>query len=232
MNRFAPLAGVAVIRQWIADDTPLKRLLTAQGWMTRAYFEARYLVADPWRLATSTYERTRARATLDVLEGRRYSSALDVGCGEGVFTSQLLDRCDRILAVDVSSLAIRRAQRRFAADPRVEVRRLDIRTEPLDRTFDLVLCAEIFYYFSRAECDAVAARLVRLAAPGGDVCLLHGTSAHDAAIAAGAPVPPGAMSASAIHERFRYIPGLAIVRDELHPRYRITLLRRLENPRG
>ena len=232
MNPSAPPAGIPAIRQWIADDTPLKRFLTAQRWMARAYFEARYMVADPWHLATSAYERERARATLEVLEGRRYSSAVDVGCGEGLFASRLLDRCDRIVAVDFSSLAVRRARRRFAVEPRVEVRHLDIRTEPLDRSFDLVLCAEVFYYLSRDEREAVGARLVTLAAPGGDLCLIHGTSAHDAAIVTGAPLRPGSTSAASIHQWFRQVPGLAVVRDVLHPRYRITLLRRIEESRG
>jgi SAM-dependent methyltransferase len=232
MNRTAPLAGVAAIRQWVADDTPLKRFLTAQRWMVRAYFEARYTVADPWHLATSTYERERARATLEVLEGRRYPCAIDVGCGEGLFASRLLDRCDRIVAVDFSSLAVRRARRRFAAEPRVEVRHLDIRTAPLDRSFDLVLCAEVFYYLSRAERETVGARLVRWVAPGGDLCLIHGASAHDAAIATGTPPRPGSTSAASIHEWFRHVPGLAVLRDARHPRYRITLLRRFEESRG
>ena len=165
MNRSVPLAGVATIRRWIADDTPLKRVLTAQRWMVRAYFEARYVVSDPWHLATSAYEQERARATLEALEGRRYLDAVDVGCGEGIFTSQLLGRCDRIMAIDFSFLAIRRASRRFARDPRVEVRHLDIRSEPLDRSFDLVLCAELCYYLSRAEFEAVGRRLVGLVAP-------------------------------------------------------------------
>jgi len=232
MNRSVPLPPVAAIRQWVADDTPLKRVLTAQRWMMRAYFEARYVLPDPWHLATSAYERERARATLDVLEGRRYSCAIDVGCGEGIFTSQLLDRCDRVVAVDFSSLAIRRARRRFARDPRVDVRYLDIRTESPDRSFDLVLCAELFYYLSPAEFEAVGWRLVRLAAPGGELCLVHGTSVHDTVPTVGDAAEPGSMGASVIHGWFRRIPGLTVVRDVLRPRYRITLLRRIEEPRG
>jgi SAM-dependent methyltransferase len=232
VNRSLPLAGVAGIRQWIADDTLLKRVLTAQRWMVRAYFEARYVVADPWHLATSAYERERARTTLAVLEGRRYPDAIDVGCGEGIFTAQLLSRCDRIVAVDFSSLAIRRARRRFADDTRVEVRHLDIRSEPLDRSFDLVVCAELFYYFSRPEFEAVGGGLVGLVAPGGDLCLVHGTSVHDAALATGKTAPPGSMSAAAIHDWFGRTRRLAVVRDVVRPRYRITLLRRTQAPRG
>ncbi len=228
----SPVPSPFAFRRWVADETPLKRILMAQRWMVRAYFEARYVIPDPWRLATSAYERERARATLDALEGRRYSSAIDLGCGEGVFTSQLLGQCDRVVAVDFSSLAIRRTRRRFAHDPRVDVRHLDIRTASLDGSFDLVLCAEIFYYLSRAEFEVVGWRLVRLAAPGGDLCLVHGTSVHDTAPTAGDAAEPGSMGASVIHGWFRRIPGLTVVRDVVRPRYRITLLRRIEEPRG
>lgn len=232
MNHSVPSAGVAAMRRWIADDTPLKRALTARRWMVRAYFEARYVVADPWHLATSAYERERARATLDALGGRRYAEAIDVGCGEGIFTSQLLGPCDRIVAVDFSSLAIRRAGRRFAGNPRVEVRHHDIRSGPLDRSFDLVVCAELLYYMSRAEFEAVGVRLVGLVAPMGDLCLVHGTSGHDATLAAGGTAPPGSMSAGAIHDWFGRIRRLTVVRDVVRPRYRITVLRRTEAPGG
>ena len=76
--------------------------------------------------------------------------------GEGLFTPRLLDRCGHVVAVDFSGLAIRRARRRFAGEPRVEVKRLDVRARDLDRTFDLVFCAELFYYMNSAECEAVS----------------------------------------------------------------------------
>ena len=219
------LSPVAAVRRWVADETWLKRLLTARRWMSRAYFEARYVVPDPWRVATSPYERERARLSVEVLEGRHYARALEVGCGEGLFTPRLLDRCGHVVAVDFSGLAIRRARRRFAGEPRVEVKRLDVRAGDLDRTFDLVFCAELFYYMNGAECEEVGARLVRWLAPGGDLCLVHGTSVHDAEPGAEGT---GQMSARRIHDRFRRMPGLVVLRDLALPRYRVTLLRRTE----
>jgi SAM-dependent methyltransferase len=210
----------------VADETWLKRLLTAQRWMSRAYFEVRYVVPDPWHLATSPYERERARASVEVLEGRHYASALEVGCGEGFFTRRLLDGCDHIVAVDFSTLALRRARRRFAGEPRVEVKRLDVRAGDPGRAFDLVFCAELFYYMNNVEFEEVGSRMVRWVGPGGDLCLVHGTSVHDAA--PGGAHPAGLMSARMIHDRFSRMPGLAVLRDRVLPRYRLTLLRRTE----
>lgn len=231
MNGSASSPALAAIRRWVADDTWLKRALTARRWMSRVYFEARYLMPDPWHLTTSPYERDRAEASLAILEGRRYTSAVEVGCGEGIFTAGLVDRCAHLVAVDFSALAIRRARRRFAGDLRVDVRRLDVCVEDLDRTFDLVFCAELFYYLNHAEREVVAARLVRWLAPGGDLCLGHGTSVHDVEPANGGRGGPGSMGASMIHEWFRRVPGLAVVRDLALPRFRLTLFRRIENAR-
>lgn len=226
MNGSVSLPRLAAIRRWVADETWLKRALTAQRWMSRMYFEARYVIPDPWRLRTSPYEQERALASLHILGDRRYASAIEVGCGEGIFTARLLDRCEHVVAVDFSALAIRRARRQFASDPRVEVRQLDVRTERLDRTFDLVFCAELFYYLNHAECEVVGAQLVRWVAAGGDLCLVHGTSMHDARPAYRASRRRGSISARLIHDRFRRMPSLAVVRERELPRYQLTLLRR------
>lgn len=243
--------------RWVADDTWLKRILTARSGFVRMYFETRYLRPDPWRLATSAYERERAERTLGLLGTRRYPRALEVGCGEGTFTARLLERCDRITAVDFSALAIARACRRFSSDPRVEVRRLDVLTAAPGGAFDLVVCAELFYYMSRAQFERVIPRVVHWIAPGGDLCLVHGTSVHDGSgrggdlawmafrrareprfsegvhcglPAGGATAEGGRTSAGQIHDRFCRIPDLAVVQDSWFPRYRLTLLRRTASP--
>lgn len=195
--------------------------------MIQAYFEARYLIPDPWRLATSLYERERAERSLALLGRRRYATALDLGCGEGTLAARLLDRCDHLVAADFSLLALRRARRRFAGDPRVEVRRLDVLREDPGAAFELVFCGELFYYMSRAQFEHVAPRVARWVAPGGDLCLVHGVSAHDAEDAEAASLSsPGRTSARAIHGYFCQMPDMVALRDLTLPRYRLTLLRR------
>ncbi len=158
----------------------------------------------------------------------RYPRALEVGCGEGTFTAHLLERCDRITAVDFSALATARACRRFSSDPRVEIRRLDVLTAAPGGAFDLVVCAELFYYMSRAQFERAIPRVVHWIAPGGDLCLVHGTSVHDGSglPAGGAAAEGGRTGAGQIHDRFCRIPDLAVVQDAWFPRYRLTLLRR------
>jgi SAM-dependent methyltransferase len=220
------LWSVPALGRWMADDTPLKRALTARSWMTRLYFEVRYVIPDPWRLATSAYERERADRTMAVLSGRRYRTALEVGCGEGIFTSRLLDLCDRVTAVDFSALALRRARRRHASDPRIAIRRLDLVAEDPGGVFDLVVCAELFYYMNHAQFDRAAPRIARCVAHGGDLCLVHGASAHERAAHESGIASCRATSATQIHGRFCRIPGLTVLRDRAFPAYRITLLHR------
>jgi SAM-dependent methyltransferase len=225
-SRAAAWAGG--MRRLVADDTWLRRGLTARRWMSRLYFEARYLVPDPWRLATSPYERARAEDSIAALGNRCYAVALELGCGEGVFTGRLLARCGRVVAVDFSALATARARRRFAGEARVDVRQMDLCTADLPGTFDLVFCAELFYYLTPAEAETLAARMLRWAAPGGDLCLVHGTSCHDAED--GGATRPGASGAAAIHRRFLGRPGFVCVDERCRPGYRITLLRREAHP--
>src|SRR5437016_14513193 len=68
----------AALRRWVADDTRVKRLLTARRWMSRTYLEARYPVQDPWRLATSSSQRRPARASVAIRAGRRSGSGPEV----------------------------------------------------------------------------------------------------------------------------------------------------------
>jgi SAM-dependent methyltransferase len=208
----------ALIERWVTDDTPLKRVLTARSWMIRAYFELRYLIPDPWHLATSDYEWERAETTLAFLGDRRYARVLEVGCGEGFFTARLLARCDRITAVDFSALALRRARGRFTGNTRVEVMRLDVLRKDPPGTFDLIVCAELFYYMSRDQFESVAPRIVRWLAPGGDLLLVHGISAADAAST------DSHTCARQIHGHFCRMLGLVTRRDLVRPRYRLTLL--------
>lgn len=231
MSEAASPPALAAIRRWVADETWVKRMLTAQRWMSRVYFEARYVIPDPWHLRTSPYEGERARASLQVLAGRCYGRALEVGCGEGTFTARLLERCDHVVGVDFSELALRRARRRFAGDGRVELRRLDVRVEDLDQSFDLVVCAELLYYMNARERERVADRLVRWVAPGGRLCLVHGTSVHDVKPDLGEE-RTGSVGAAVIHARFVRNPVFAVLADLEFPRYRVTLFERRESARG
>lgn len=145
-----------------------------------AYFEERYgRDPDPWRFATSDYEREKYEATLAALPEARYGTALEVGCSIGVFTRQLAGRCGTLLAVDVSEVALDAARERCRDRPHVTFRRARLPEDWPAGTFDLVVLSEVVYYLDRADVGRLADRVRGALAPGGTAILVHWTGETD-----------------------------------------------------
>jgi hypothetical protein len=70
--------------------------------------------ADPWKFASSDYERHKYEATLNALPMDRYARGLEVGCSIGVFTSMLAPRCESLVAIDPAERALEEARLRCA----------------------------------------------------------------------------------------------------------------------
>ena len=143
----------------------------ASGYADPGYFEALYARdPDPWRFASSDYERDKYAATLAVLPERRFTSGFEIGCSIGVLTRQLADRCDKLLAVDVSDIALVQARERC---PGVAFANMDLRSEWPEGRFDLILFSEVLYYLGLDGIERVARHTVRSLAPGGVVGLVN-----------------------------------------------------------
>jgi peptidoglycan/xylan/chitin deacetylase (PgdA/CDA1 family)/GT2 family glycosyltransferase/SAM-dependent methyltransferase len=180
---------------------------------------------EPWRYS-SEYEQVKYAQTLGLLPPRRPRRALEIGCAEGHFTELLARRVTRLLATDISEIALRRAQGRCAGDGRVEFRRLDLSTEPVPGTFDLIVCSETLYYTAdRPGLPAIAAKLAAGIDPGGHLLMAHAHAVVDDPDQGGFDwdVPFGA---AYIGETFGSTPGLRLVRELRTPMYRIQLYRR------
>ncbi len=138
------------------------------------YFERLYARdPDPWRFKTSDYEREKYEATLNALPPGRYERALEVGCSIGVLTRQLAATCDELLAVDISPLAIRHAEK-FCDDlPWVQFAAMDVRQQWPEGQFDLILFSEVLYYLGPEGIAAAAERSLSSLAPGGAVLLVN-----------------------------------------------------------
>jgi len=79
-----------------------------------------------------------------ILNSYNFSRILDLGCGKGTFTHLLKKPNNRVLGVDASRTAIRRAQASF---PDVEFRCMDIhKVSSLRQRFDLVVVMCTFAY--------------------------------------------------------------------------------------
>ena len=85
------------------------------------YFDKLYEAnADPWQFETSAYEKEKYFTSLAALPLERYHQGFEVGGSIGVLTQMLAERCDRLLSVDVSAAAQRRARARCSHQPHVE----------------------------------------------------------------------------------------------------------------
>ncbi len=180
----------------------------------REYFESIYADADdPWAFASSPYEREKYDRSLSVL-APHYGRALEIGCSIGVFTERLARRCDELIAVDISELAIRSARVRCAHQPHVRVVRAAFPEQCSPSMFDLITCCEVGYYWSDADLararDTIADRLL----PEGELLLVHFLPHVDDYVREG----------DAVHEAFLGDPRFEAREHFRAERYRLDLL--------
>jgi SAM-dependent methyltransferase len=144
--------------------------------LTSSYFEKIYQTnPDPWQFETSPYEREKYFASLAALPTPCYQHGFEVGGSIGVLTHLLAGRCHRLLSVDISPTAQRRAQRRCADQPHVEFQIMQFPRERPRRTFDLIVLSEVGYYLSGADLLRAREWIIQALQPGGHLLLVHWT---------------------------------------------------------
>lgn len=127
---------------------------------------------DVWTFETSDYEQARFIHEMTLLEGRRYSRALELGCGAGAFTRLYAALCDHVLATDVAEAAIARTA--ALELPNVEFRAanaMDHETWIKEGPWDLIVFNDTIYYLgwrhSFFDIAWLAHQLKEAMAPGG-----------------------------------------------------------------
>ena len=138
------------------------------------YFDRLYTAdPDPWKFATSDYERDKYAATLAALPDQRFTRCYEVGCSIGVLTRQLAPRCDAILGVDVAEPALVQARVRCADQPWVMFERAFVPQDWPAGAFDLILFSEVLYYLGIGGLRDAARRTEAALLPGGTVVLVN-----------------------------------------------------------
>jgi SAM-dependent methyltransferase len=181
---------------------PLRRTLRGIGWLRSAVYLAivikRRAIHDPWLSPQPFarqydqgpdswgYESTAAAQRLicaaqlldRVAQGRRFRSAMEIGCAEGTFTELLAERCEELIAVDFVPLALKRARRRRDWGARVKFQQFDLMRDALSGNFDLIALMDVLDYFPtrgiKAACEKVLGVL-----PSGGYLLITGVKQAD-----------------------------------------------------
>jgi SAM-dependent methyltransferase len=140
----------------------------------RLYFEYLHLrYPDPYELEQKAYAQETYDRELAAISGRVFQRALEIGCSQGSLTGRLAERCESVLAVDVSRTAVWRARRRLAHVPGVRVERRRVPRQMPKGPFDLIVCSEVLYYWTSETLLEALPRLESALAAGGVLLALH-----------------------------------------------------------
>ncbi len=198
---------------------------------------------DPWRYE-SGYETRKYEQTLSLLPAAT-DTVLELACAEGHFTAMLAGRARRIVATDVSPLALERARARCAAlgagsgeaegggaAADIEFRQHDLFADAIEGRWPVIVCSEVLYYAGQVEdLVPVVRKILKALEPGGVLITAHANILVDD------PSAPGfdwqeAYGSLGI-QRAILATGIATLDEEIvTPMYRVQRYRRTSRLRA
>jgi peptidoglycan/xylan/chitin deacetylase (PgdA/CDA1 family)/2-polyprenyl-3-methyl-5-hydroxy-6-metoxy-1,4-benzoquinol methylase len=206
-------------------NPPTKRLKAPES----AKWEAIFSTIDPWDYG-NTYEQTKYDQTLEMLPPQPIRRALEIGCAEGRFTAQLAPRVGTLVAADISTTALGRAQARCEDFHYVTFARLNLWKDALPGKFDLIVCSEVLYFAKdRLQLRRFSRKVAKHLKPGGHFLTAHANVVVDDPTVTGFEWPVG-FGSKTIGKTFASLPALEFVRELRTPLYRIQLFRRRSMP--
>ena len=195
---------------WTGED-PLESL--PPSYFSRIYQRRK----DPWAFETSTYESEKYKLTLNSLPAAKYRSGVEVGCSIGVLTECLAPRCERLLGIDVSEIALDRAKQRCASLSHVRFEEMQFPRQAPDDCFDLIVVSEVAYYWQPADLALAADELASRHLPGGHLILVHLTEL----------VPDYPITGDQVHNYWLSRPEWKHIHAERRDRFRLDVLERI-----
>lgn len=147
-------------------------LVLQEGWFSdRRRMNDRSLATHAWDFEKpSTRERyDRMLAALTAAAGPPpWGDVLEIACADGVFTCDLVARCRAVTAVDISQVACERTRARCAGQQNLTVAQLDLQSDPLPGSFDVVFAMDVLEFIhGRSRIGATARKLAAAVRPGG-----------------------------------------------------------------
>ena len=110
-----------------------------------------------------------------LVDGWRYGTCLDVGTGLGHYAERASKFCNQVIAIDISKIAIQRAQTRLRHLSNIKLTVENIRTFAAEELFDLIILGDTLYYlgdqrFPEQFKDLIST-IAHKVAPGGRLLL-------------------------------------------------------------
>lgn len=161
----------------------------------RDHFESLFTnKSDPWNYS-GAHQQERLKILLQQIpQGGQL--VLEAGCAEGTFTAVLAERVQRVIAVDISGAALKRAKSRCRLFSNVSFVQADLLHLPFRAVFDVIICAGVLEYFPEPPFfHEIADRVQDLLVPGGYLVLEHRWATGD-----------GSRAGQVIHEHFASSP--------------------------
>ena len=141
------------------------------------FFENVWQRGDPWEFESSEFEQTKYARHLALLGSRRYTCALELGCGAGAFTCLLARQADHVVALDISPTAIARACTLGTSPATVDFRVANVMEYNLcaEGPWDLVVLSDTICYlgwlYSFFEVGWLASQIFTATRDGGYLLL-------------------------------------------------------------
>lgn len=204
----------------------VRPMLEKNRWLVAAYFDWRYRKHDTYNYSGSEEERIKRERIAAFLSDRRYANILEVGCGEGFMTTVLSPLGDRLLGIDISRVAVKRARRMHADNPRVSFKIADVFTFQPHESYDLITCSEILCYLNFKQIDQAVRNLVTRLTPGGRLLAVDVFASGESEEG----LELKKIGARTIHPLLEKIPGLTCVRVATYPGYEMILFETPSSP--
>lgn len=190
----------------------------------RNYFELKYLRGNPYSVEMSPQDIEKFNLAFDHINERRYDSILEIGCGDGYFLQIYFPLSEtRILATDISKLALKMAKERLGDQRNIEFRQFDLLVDDLDERFDLVICSEVLCYFTLEQLVSIIPKILRCLKENGILLSIHVRSLNDDT----SGFPYKAFGARTIHRLFESAGKLRTFKRDILENYEIVLYQRL-----
>jgi len=187
---------------------------TSGGSLDRGFFDGFYTAGrDPWGFESHWYEKRKRAITMASLPRERFASAFEPGCSIGVLTAELAERCDLLLATDISQTPLTHARRRLQDCQWVSFEQLQVPQQWPAGRFDLIVLSEIGYYCGTDDLSILIRSAVGSLTDDGVLLACHWRH----------PVSEYPLSGDEVHARLRSESGLQVLAGHVEEDFRLDV---------